>query len=55
MVREVLLIYFRIISIRRRPCQIAGTGYVKVVAELVVEVDRDVTPNARRNGSFTAA
>ena len=53
-VREVLLIHFRIISVRRRPGQITSSGDVEVVAELIVEFDRDIAPNTRRNGTFTA-
>ena len=55
MVREVLLIDFRIISVGCGPRQIACIAYVQNVAKLIEKVDRDVAPNTGRNRSFTPA
>ena len=54
-VREVLLVDFRIVSVRGRPRQRTSVFDRQGVAELVVQVDRDVTPHTCGDGSLTAA
>ena len=54
MVWEVLLVDFGIISVGGGPCQVAGITDVECIAELVVQVDVDITQHTGWHRAFAS-